>query len=129
MHSFRVTPAPPLCVCDFINLILSFQFDILHFGSFAIVFSYCFTSEIQESVFLSQKLTTSWHLIQFPVAYLGRPFRYWWLQTVGYFTSNGCWGSLAMQILRIAILGEQLRWLLWFLRMFCVLVKKLLQQQ
>ena len=43
--------------------------------SFAIVSSYCFTSEIQELMFLSQTLTTSWHLIQFPVAYLGRPFR------------------------------------------------------
>ena len=43
--------------------------------SFAIVSSYCFASEIQELMFLSQTLTTSWHLIQFPVAYLGRPFR------------------------------------------------------
>ena len=43
--------------------------------SFAIIVSYCFTSEIQELMFLSQTLTTSWHLIQFPVAYLRRPFR------------------------------------------------------
>ena len=43
--------------------------------SFAIVSPYCFTSEIQELMFLYQTLTTSWHLIQFPVAYLGRPFR------------------------------------------------------
>ena len=42
---------------------------------FAIVSSYCFTSEIQELMFLSQTLTTSWHLIQFPVAYVGRHFR------------------------------------------------------
>ena len=42
--------------------------------SFAIVSSYCFTSEIQELMFLSQTLTTSWNLIQFPVAYLGRLF-------------------------------------------------------
>ena len=42
--------------------------------SFSIVSSYCLSSEIQELMFLSQILTTSWHLIQFPVAYLGRLF-------------------------------------------------------
>ena len=40
--------------------------------SFAIVSSYSFTSEIQELMFLSQTLTTSWRLIQFPVAYIPR---------------------------------------------------------
>ena len=42
-------------------------------GSFATVSLYCFTSEIQELMLLSQTLTTSWHLIQFPVVYLRRP--------------------------------------------------------
>ena len=42
--------------------------------SFAIISSYCFTSEIQELMFLSQALTTFWHLIQFPIAYHGVPF-------------------------------------------------------
>ena len=41
---------------------------------FAIASSYSFTSEIQELMYLSQTLTSFWHLIQFPVAYLGRPF-------------------------------------------------------
>ena len=41
--------------------------------SFAIV-SLLITSEIQELVFLSQTLSTFWHLIQLPVAYLGSPF-------------------------------------------------------
>ena len=43
--------------------------------SFAIVSLYCFTSEIQKLMFLSQTLTTFWHLIQFPVAYLDGLFR------------------------------------------------------
>ena len=61
----------------FAYVILSIWYSPLPFWlySFAIVSSYCFTSEIQELMFLSQTLTTSWHLIQFPVAYLGRPFR------------------------------------------------------
>ena len=42
---------------------------------FAIVSSYCFNSEIPQLMFLSQTLTTSWHLVQFPIAYLWRPFR------------------------------------------------------
>ena len=68
MYTFRVTP---FCVRDFIDLILSCPI----LASFVIVFSYCCTLEIQELMFLSQTLTTSWHLIQFPVAYLGRFFR------------------------------------------------------
>ena len=65
--------------------------------SFAIVSSYCFTPEIQELTFVYQTLTTSWHHIQFPSAYLGRPFCQWWLKTVSYFTFHH-WGSLAMQM-------------------------------
>ena len=67
MHAFRVTPS---CVCDFIDLILSSPIlTLIVYHSFL-----CFTSEIQELMFLFQTPTSSWHLIEFPVAYLGRPF-------------------------------------------------------
>ena len=60
MYSFRVTS---FCVRDFIDLILSSAR------------LYCFTTEIQELMFLSQTLTTFWHLIQLTVVCLGRSFR------------------------------------------------------
>ena len=44
------------------------------FYSLAIVSSYCFASKIQELMLLSQTLTTSWHLTQLPISYLGSPF-------------------------------------------------------
>ena len=58
----------------FVYVILSIWYSTLLFWlySFAIVSSYCFTSEL---MFLYQTLTNSWHLIQFPVAYLGSLFR------------------------------------------------------
>ena len=59
------------CVHDFIDSILSFPILTL----LVCIVSYFFTSEIQELMFLFQTLTTFWHLIQFPVVYLGRRFR------------------------------------------------------
>ena len=92
MYLFRVTPILLMWFHRFDSL-LSFLLC-----SFAIVSSYCFTSEIQELMFLSQTLATSCHLIQFPVPYLGRPFRSWWLQAVSYFIFHDRWRSLAMQM-------------------------------
>ena len=68
---FAINSNPP-----FAYVITSIWYSSLPFWIclFTMVFSYCFTSEIQELMFLSQTLTTSWHLIQFPVGYLGRPF-------------------------------------------------------
>ena len=70
MCSFRVTP--PFCAPDFIDLIRSSPILIMFVC--AIVPLYCFTSEIQELMFLSQTLATFWHLIQVTEAYLGRRF-------------------------------------------------------
>ena len=74
MYFFRV---PPSCA----YAILSIWCTPLPFWlcSFARVSSNCFTSEIQKFMtslvfFLSQTPTTSWHLIQFPLTCLGRPF-------------------------------------------------------
>ena len=65
MYSFRVIP---FCVRDFIDLILSSPI----LTQFVMISSYFFISRI---FFLSQTLTTFWHLIQLTVAYLGRFFR------------------------------------------------------
>ena len=62
---------PSICVSDFIDLVLSSP-PLTFFG--CDYFLYCFASEIQQLMFLSQTLTTSWHLIQFTVAYLKRLF-------------------------------------------------------
>ena len=81
----------------FAYVISSIWYSLLPFWlfSFVIVSLHCFTSEIQELMFLSQTLTTSWDLIQFPVAYVGRPFHWWWLQTVSYFIFHDHWGNFA----------------------------------
>ena len=47
---------------------------------------------------LSQTFTTSRHLIQFPVAYLGGPFRKWWLQTVSCFAFHDHWSHMISSI-------------------------------
>ena len=67
MYSFRVIP---FCVRDFIDLILSSPIlTRLVCHSFLILFY------LKNFFFLSQTLTTFWHLIQLTVAYLGRFFR------------------------------------------------------
>ena len=57
VYAFRVTS-----FCVVISLILCSSLPFL-LCSFVIVSSYCFTSEIQGLIFLSQALTTSWHSI------------------------------------------------------------------
>ena len=68
-HAFRVTP---FCVCDFIDLILSFPISTLLVCHTFLILFYLRNSGISV---LPQTVTFSWHFIQFPVAYVGRPFR------------------------------------------------------
>ena len=69
-HPVPYTP-PPFCVRDFTNLILSSPILTLFVCHSFLILFYLRNSR---NVFVST-LTTSWHLIQFPVAYRGRTFR------------------------------------------------------